>query len=178
MSRLVEFYRGHATDTEARLLAEMWGWKDNQLELTHDFIQWMFPLPEPSSFNPDAPLLTEEDIAAFKSDPLLQANVRTSFQRILTFLGLSARSGGRVMEGVNFAERSLRVWMVPNHNWHRVTRIVKSIRLLGLEGEALGLYAWLKAVYKKGRFPIPADTFQYWTEAAMGLPFHTSPRRA
>jgi hypothetical protein len=65
MSRLVEFYFGRATDSEGRLLHEIWEWGDDDFEEVHDFVQWLFPLPEPSRFNPDAPLLTEEDVASF-----------------------------------------------------------------------------------------------------------------
>jgi hypothetical protein len=83
MSRLLDFYRGLETDTQGRLLEDILAWPDDDLEAVHDFIQWLFPLPEPSQFNPDAPLLTEIDIAAFKSDPLLQANLMKSFERIL-----------------------------------------------------------------------------------------------
>src|SRR5262245_840829 len=72
MSRLVDFYRGAGTDTGGRQLAEIWAWGDDDLEAVHDFIQWLFPLPEPSRFNPDAPRLTEADIATFRGDPLLQ----------------------------------------------------------------------------------------------------------
>ena len=32
------------------------------LERTHDYIQWLFPLPERSSANPDAPRLSSADI--------------------------------------------------------------------------------------------------------------------
>ena len=65
------------------------------------------------------------------------------------------------------------MWAYPNHNWLRITRILRSLRLLGLEGESRSLYAWLDATYRSGRFPIPADTFRYWTEAVEGTPFHT-----
>ena len=66
MSRVVDFYLGTRPDTEGRFLKDLWSWSDRDLEEVHDFIQWLFPLPEPSQFNPDAPLLTAEDIAAFK----------------------------------------------------------------------------------------------------------------
>jgi hypothetical protein len=68
MSRLLDFYRGQARDEDNRLLADLWAWSDADLEEVHDYIQWMFPLPEPSRFNLDAPLLTDDDIAAFRDD--------------------------------------------------------------------------------------------------------------
>ena len=173
MSRIVEFYRGERTDTEGRLLQEIWDWSDGRLEAVHDFIQWLFPLPEPSRFNPDAPLLGQEDIAAFRKDEHLRANLRKSFARILTFLGLRQAQGGEVVEGENFAARAGDVWDSPNHNWLRITRILRSLRLLGLETESEALYGRLEAFYRSRRFPIPADTFRYWTEAVQGQPFHS-----
>ena len=163
MSRLLSFYRG--TDAEGRRLEEIWSWDDGELEAVHDFIQWLFPLPEPSRFNPDAPLLTETDIAAFRGDEQLRANLRRSFERILTFLGLALSEDGKVVEGPNFARRARDLWAYPNHNWLRVTRILRSLRLLGLEDEAQALYERLAEFHRGRRFPITADTFRYWAEA-------------
>ena len=106
MSRLLDFYRGQATDSEGRWLRDIWTWDDDELESVHDFIQWLFPLPEPSRFNPDAPLLTEADITAFRGDEQLRANLRRSFERVLTFLGLAMSEDGKVVEGPNFARRA------------------------------------------------------------------------
>jgi hypothetical protein len=164
MSRIVDFYRGSATDVEGRMLSEMWNWSDEDLEIMHDFIQWMFPMREPSQYNPDAPLLTEDDIAPFRKDDLLQSNLRKSFVRILAFLGLAVTETGTVVESPQFAERVPEVWGVPNHNWLRITRILKSLFTLGLESESRHLYDRLDAIYSSRRFPITADTFDYWTE--------------
>lgn len=172
MCRLVNFYRGEATDSEGRFLKDLWDWADDELEAVHDFIQWMFPLPEPSQFNPDAPLLSEEDIAAFRSDPLLQTNLRKSFERFLAFLGLLLTANGQVVDSPNLMARARDIWSYPNHNWLRITRVLRSLRLLGLEAEALAFYDRLKTFFDHRKFAITTDTFQYWTEAAHGLPFH------
>ena len=172
MSRLLDFYRGEVTDTEGRFLGEILGWSDDELEAVHDFVQWLFPLPEPSRFNPDAPLLTEEDVAAFRSDPLLQTHLLQSFERFLAFLGLSQAADGTVVEGPNFEARAMDVWAYSNHNWLRITRLLRCLRLLGQEDRARSLYDWLAIQYKSHKFPIPADTFRYWTEAVAGTPFH------
>src|SRR5262249_40393962 len=76
MSRLLALYRGQATDSEGRWLHDVWSWDDEELESVHDFIQWLFPLPEPSQFNPDAPLLTPAAVAAFRAEEPLRANLR------------------------------------------------------------------------------------------------------
>src|SRR5262249_18595638 len=165
MSRIVDFYRGQETDSEGRSLKEIWTWSDDDLEEVHDFIQWLFPLPEPSQFNPDAPLLSQQDIAAFKSDPVLQNNLNKSFARILGFLGLRLDNDGKVVESNTFfSARIPDVWAMLNHNWLRITRILRSLTLLGMEAQAQALYERLSVYYKSRRFPIPLDTFRYWTD--------------
>jgi hypothetical protein len=165
MSQLTDFYRGTAPDTEGRRIQEIWAWSDDDLEVVHDHIQWLFPLPEPSQFNPDAPLLSDQDISTFRADETVQANLRKSFERILAFVGLTRTGSGEVIEGPNFSTRKADVWAAPNHNWLRVTRILRSLTLLGLESEAQALYRWLDATYNSRRFPITAETFQFWTAA-------------
>jgi hypothetical protein len=165
MSQLLDFYRGDATDSEGRRLRDLWTWDDDALEAVHDFIQWLFPLPEPSQFNPNAPLLTQEDIAGFRADEALRANLRRSFDRILTFLGLAWDSEGHIDKGPNFMVRVHDVWMYPNHNWLRITRILRSLSLLGMEDDALQLYDCLSLFYELREFPILESTFRYWTVA-------------
>ncbi len=165
MSQLTDFYRGTAPDSEGRRLQEIWSWSDDDLEVVHDHIQWLFPLPEPSQYNPDAPLLTEQDISTFRGDEAMQANLRKSFERILPFLGLTLTNSGVVIEGPNFSTRRGDVWGAPNHNWLRISRILRSLTLLGLASEAQTLYRWLDATYSSRRFPITAETFQFWTAA-------------
>ena len=52
MSRLVEFYRGAAPDSEGRRLADLWVYSDVKMEYVHDFIQWMFPTPRGQPVQP------------------------------------------------------------------------------------------------------------------------------
>jgi hypothetical protein len=165
MSRLVEFYRGQARDTEGRRLDEIWDWDDGSLEAAHDFIQWLFPLPEPSRFNPDAPILSADDLRTFRGDPLLQTRLQRSFERVLRFLGLTLTPDGKVVPGDNFAARVPDVWAYPNHNWLRITRILRSLTLLGREAQARALYERLSEMYSSRKYGILGDTFGYWTGA-------------
>jgi len=165
MSKLTDFYRDEAPDDEQRMLSRMWQWSDEDLEITHDFIQWMFPLAERSQHHPDAPVILPMEIAVFRADERIQENLRRSYKRILSFFGLAASDVGEVVEGPNFEERVPDVWAAPNHNWLRITRILRSSRLLGLAIEAAGLFNRLEAIYSSRRFPITAETFQYWMQA-------------
>ena len=165
MSRLVDFYRGQATDARRRRLEDIRTWDDEQLEVVHDFIQWLFPLSDASAFNPDAPILTDEDIAAFAADPKLRANLAKSFERILRFFGLAVDASGSVVEADNFASRIADIWESPNHNWLRMTRILRSLTLLGLAPSALAFFVKLREYRQGPRFPITSDTFLFWKNA-------------
>jgi hypothetical protein len=70
-----------------------------------------------------------------------------------------------VIEGPEFSNRVAEVWAAPNHNWLRITRVLRSLCTLGLETEARQLYERLDIIYSSRRFPITADTFEYWTDA-------------
>src|SRR3954471_23369498 len=105
MSRLTDFYRGFGTDAEGRTLGEVWSFDDDRLKDVHDFIQWLFPLREPSRFNPSAPLLTDADVAEFRSDPELRENLLRSFEVFLAFLGLRL-ADGRVDRAPDFDRKA------------------------------------------------------------------------
>ena len=166
MSRLTDFYRGFGTDGAGRTLAQVWAFGDDELEDIHDFIQWLFPLREPSRFNRDAPLLTDAEITEFRSDPELKANLLRSFEVFLAFLGLRYEEG-RVVAAPDF-ERKAGAVREPNHNWLRITRVLTSTRTLGLEAASRAFFEFLKAVRDGGATAIAADTFRFWERAALG----------
>lgn len=166
MSMLTDFYRGLGTDNEGRTLAEIWSFNDEQLEGIHDFIQWLFPLREPSRFNRDAPILTDADIAEFRSDPKLRDHLLRSFEVFLAFLGLRLEEG-RVTRAPDF-DRKAEALRSPNHNWLRITRILTSTRTLGLESQSRALFDFLKAYRDSGSSQIATDTFRFWERAAIG----------
>ena len=68
MNALLSFYCGESTNPEGRKLENIWIWQRDRLENVHNYIQWLFPLPEPSRFNATAPLLDEKVIQAFLSN--------------------------------------------------------------------------------------------------------------
>jgi hypothetical protein len=72
-SHLLAFYRGHQPDHRGRMLAEILRKDDVWLESTHDFIQWLFPLPEASGASPSAPRLDHEVRQAFVDDAVLRS---------------------------------------------------------------------------------------------------------
>lgn len=161
---LVEFYRDGAPDDAGRTLAEILAWPDERLEEVHDFIQWLFPLPERSGANPAAPTLDDSTIETFRTTSQMQDRLRASFERILRFYGLEW-TGAKVDRAANFLARSQN-WLHPmNHNHLRLTRILRSLRVLGLEDEAAALYEAIRAIYTEHPGRITERTFQFWSDA-------------
>jgi hypothetical protein len=168
MSSILDFYRDEAPDTEGRMISEIWRWGHEQLEFSHDYIQWLFPLDVESHFNPDAPLLTEDDRDAFRTDDLLRNSMRRSLVLWLDFAGLTLRavadqsSARQIVKGPDFEARK-NLWAHPNHNWLRITRILKSLRLCGLDEEAGMFFDCLRRLHAEGS--VSEHSFDFWRRA-------------
>jgi Opioid growth factor receptor (OGFr) conserved region len=166
--RLTRFFAGGADDG-GRTFDEIVAWDDARLEMVHDYIQWLFPLPERSGANPWAPMLDAVTIAAIRRDAAMRGRLRAGFLRMLAFYGF-APEGDRVVEGPRFAPAA-RNWLhAGNHNHLRLTRILRSLRVLGLEQESAALWEALRGLYERekaaGRRTITAETFVFWRQAA------------
>jgi hypothetical protein len=166
---LIAYYGGQAPDDRGRYLADVQGWPDDLLESCHDFIQWMFPLRERSSVNPGAPTLDDATIEEFRSRPELRERLGLSFVRMMRFYGFGIQHGPfGITNARNFKERSMN-WLSPgNHNHLRITRILKCLRLLGLEPEARAFFKQLAFIYRlqaKENDLITKQTFAYWQSA-------------
>ena len=167
-SALLRFYRGEGRDHRGRRLADILVFNEARLEATHDFIQWLFPLPEPSGANAQAPLLSAADRAAFAADPALRAALRRSLDTMLAFYGLERRglSGEvAVLRGPRFGERSSE-WLDRPHNFLRISRMLRSLSLLGCGPEARAMLACLEGVFRDHAAAIGEETLGYWRRAA------------
>ena len=140
-SPIIRFTSGEGTDHQGRRIDEIRAWDDGRLEAVHDYIQWLFPLPEASGFNPYAPVLTPEDIVTIRDDPALRDQVRGSFGRLLRFYGYGWERGAVIETDAS----RRRAWVTPgNHNFLRISRILRSLSLLGLREEAAAFLAVLE----------------------------------
>jgi hypothetical protein len=153
MANLISFYLNTGPDSEGRTLDGIWRTSDEDLMETHDVVQWLFPLTEPSMFYPKSPVLTEKQIAAFLDDARLKENLRKSFSRFMQVFGL-VYDAGEVRQ-----TRKVEIWMSLNHNWLRFTRILKSLTTLGLNDEAMAFFRFLEK--KLGNVP----SMDYWRKA-------------
>ena len=169
-SPLVEFYlgRGGAGSAGYSLKEIQEDWSDQQLELIHNYIQWLFPLTEFSAFNPSAPILDSAAIIQFRSDSVIQENLSCSFKRMLAFYGFETHRQDNmltVLRSEQYARQSINWLTQNNHNFLRITRILKSLRLLGKNEEAQAFLMALKAVYAEEKNTIGRTTLHYWTRA-------------
>jgi Opioid growth factor receptor (OGFr) conserved region len=167
--RIVAFYGHEAPDDRGRTLRDIWTWDHEGLEGVHDYIQWLFPLRERSMVNFTAPLVTDETVARFAADAALRDNLARSFELMLDFYGLAIDKRDRglpIAPMASFASRG-RGWLTPgNHNHLRVTRILTSLRLLGLAPCAAALFERLAMIYEEHPGAISPVTFDYWQRAA------------
>ena len=81
-------------------------------------------------------------------------------------------SGGReayvlvVVKGLNF-EKASRKWVTHfDHNHLRITRIIRCLRILGLEKEAEAFFQALGIMFEEGGGKISKRSFMFWTRAA------------
>ena len=168
---LIEFYRGTGRDNIGRTLSDIRNFTFIELELRHDYIQWLFPTIAMSRSNTNAPLLTPEIIEQFRSDPFLQNQLRVSLRVFLAFLGFDYieptdhTTETLINRSTHYTER-LENWLTNRHNFLRITRILSCLRTLGLEQEAQLFFQELQNVYSENQNRIDSYTFGYWQRAA------------
>jgi len=163
---LIEFYKGTGTDDRGRRIAEIWRLTREELESIHDYIQWLFPLTERSDFNPAAPILDHSTIERFQTDETLRRNLERSLDVMLDFYGFEI-DGDRIVRSATFRQRAANWLTSGNHNFLRLTRILKSLSLLGLGARAAQLLECLEEVYSESEGVIGARTMAFWRRAAV-----------
>jgi hypothetical protein len=158
MSHIVEFFENRVPDLAGRMFDDILMKSDFWLEASHDWVQWLFPLCEPSNYNPDAPLLTEEDIKFFHSSEtaLVAANYMAGIKRMFEFLGLSA---GKLCVEVTDEDKSKNWNGEFNHNHLRITRMLRSMVLLGFADYATETCNIMIT------YDIPTSSQYFWIEA-------------
>jgi len=168
MSTVIDFYSGTVTDHRGRSIQDLQTQTFDQLEANHDYIQWLFPLPEVSKFNSHAPTLIADDITAFQSSVTLRQTLNTSFVVMLHFYGLEMTALANtvaIKRGETWSDRSAN-WLTPhNHNYLRISRILRCLVLLGCEDRSHAFLVCLEHLYETNRRVIGDVTVRYWRNA-------------
>ena len=137
-------------DYKNRFLNDIWNFTDEDIEHTHDFIQLLFPLNEQSeSVFHGYYLNTKSSIINIKSNDLAKSNIVTSSKWFLSFL-----------------ERNTHWRRRHDHHYLRITRIIKSLRLLVSDEEANKFYeSFIELIDESLRSKINLTTLSYWENA-------------
>jgi len=155
------------------------------LERCHAYIQWLFPLYRQSRPNPNADTLNQEIVDKFRTSSDLRDRLIESFKMMINFYGLDinvvkAPRGSHCDDEVSITVpqhfySSNPQWLtIENHNFQRISRILASMRNLGLGNYATAFYGCLAQIYNsderiKELSPsriIGENTFAWWQSAA------------
>ena len=148
MSAITAFLEGEGADGRGRTIFDVLALDDAALERTHDFVQWLFPLREPSGAVPDAPVLDDADIDALQQSIAAQCALAAATDRMDAFYAATHD------------------WLMPNdHNHRRITRIIRSLRLLRGDEAADAFKAAILARVAETRAPVSARSRGYWATA-------------
>ena len=121
---------------------------DMSLERVHDYIQWLFPLMEPSRAVPGSPVLSAAERDLIRGDESLQ-------QALL-------RAAARMQRFYDKNDHWLRAY---DHNHLRITRILRALRMLvGVEA-AEGFLAAVMARHLGAGHPVNPQSVAFWQEA-------------
>lgn len=121
----------------------------SQLEGRHDYIQWLFPSPEPSRFNAASLPLSADEAVSIRSDAKARERIQTSFLLIADFYGFQMidRKTGVLQPNPATCEARFANLNTPgNHNFMRISRILNCLNQTGWE-----IYSqpFLAALYKE-----------------------------
>jgi hypothetical protein len=172
----VKFYKHQIPTMSGYWLKDIWEWDKVTLEKKHDYIQSLFPSSTPGMAK--AYLLTPQAVQAFKTDPKLQRNVLQSLIVMLNFYGLQITIDGtdtvRIAPIKQVVNR-VTVGLYATHNYLRIARMLKFLRLIGQDYLAqllfLGICRDLRADPVLRKTVNSLGSLKVWMNT-MGLPTH------
>ena len=111
-------------------------WDDRELARYDDYIHLLFPTHRARA--PGHPIVDRYIVSAFRTDPHLRARLRRVFLHMFRFYGFMWVEGGLVR---NPRARNMGAgWMRERRHHAYITRMLQSLRVLGLEAEAQALW--------------------------------------
>ena len=82
---IVGFLEGKTPDHRGRTLSMVLAFSDVQAEQTHDYMQWLYPLDEPSGLVRSVPVLSALNIDEMKKSKAAQADLITASESFFSF---------------------------------------------------------------------------------------------
>lgn len=167
MGKIVDFYLGKCGNQANETLDQILSYSDRQLEKGHTHIQWLFPLDEPSLAVASSPIISKEEIEIFRNSPGLITKVRSSLDRMMGFYGLRVEQHGRFLCARNDDfEAKIEDWLTPrNHNYKRLTRIMRCLNLFGMKEITESIQMELLKIATEYPTNVGPTTVAFWKEA-------------
>jgi len=142
------FLLNKSTDHKVRLLEDIYKFSDNEIEGTHDFIQIVFPLAEPSYWSSNKYFIkTQNEIDNLSRSKNVKNSILKSASWYIAFL------------------KKNKYWKHRNnHNLKRITRMIKSVRLIVGDTDADTVKKEIICIENIETL-VGQKSFQYWETA-------------
>jgi hypothetical protein len=151
----INFFQNEINNIDGLKYNDILNYDNKRLEDRHNYIQYLFPLPVKSKYNPDTPVIDQIFINEAIINMKIRKNIIKSFLRMLNFYGYSYSV--KPFDIIDKGE--YKQWLSRgNHNYLRITRILKFLMLVGME---LLAYKFVEQLCKL-RDKIDEDSFNFW----------------
>jgi len=137
------------------------GWYDDK----HGFIQIAFPTDQMSGSHPEhTHLVGDSDVMSIEASSVLTHRYVQQYQRFLDSLGLDFNTEDHAVTKVNPMRFESRVTL-GNHCLKRISRVLRSTRLLGFQYLSNALFRFLICTYDEGNLAVDERTIAHWYRA-------------
>ena len=144
---VLQFFKGIEDERIPHTVDQVEAFTDDDMEMYHDFIQWIFPSILPSNQHPEAPVISGNFADILAADQCALHNYCRTCRRYLKYLNFECKGDGEVRlcagDDATPEEHDKDFYYLPRHNYLRITRALISLRLTGHEKCSQHLYAAL-----------------------------------
>ena len=151
------FFQNKITNIDGLTHNDILNYDNKKLEDKHKYIQYLFPLPIKSKYNPDAPVINQIFINEAINNMEIRKNIIKSFLRMLNFYGYSYSV--KPFDIIDKGET--KQWLTKqNHNYLSITRILKFLMLVKMDLLAYKFVEQLCKLNESGK--IDEESFNVW----------------
>jgi hypothetical protein len=145
---ILRFFLGERVHPNGKTIHEILNMNEPRIGHTGGVIQWLFPLTTPSTHVPSAPTLSPSELQMFRVEPKLRKLYIIGVNRFLELYGIALHGSSASLEPEFNIKRK---WMYPrSHAYIPITRILKSLKLLGFSAEFTTLSKLLLLCNERG----------------------------
>lgn len=151
------FLEGRQTDDKGRTIDSILRWSNLRLELSHNYIQRVFPTDESSKYARSLKPISPSDISSLVKSEASKNNIRKAYIRMLSLWKL---------DDENYKRKIYRYWNHRNnHNHLRITRILKCFKLIQMNDELKDFSIRLSYLLNNDHgLKISKKTEDYWRD--------------